>query len=88
MYQIYHIAGAEILQAPESALLDRRVFGWLYAAGTEAKLFPSTAGDGFDKGFDADPPQTLTAYIREAQERSSPTKHVHWLRCADKGDCL
>ena len=84
LYQIYHGAGGAILHAPESALLDRRVFGWMYAAGSEAKLFPSAAGGGYDEGRDADPPLTLAAYVRAAEDRGAPAEHVRWLRRADR----
>ena len=88
MCQIFNGAGEEILQTPESAMLDRRIFGWLYEAGTEIELFPSSAGEGYDRGFDADDPQTLAAYIRAAEQRGAPTKHLKWLRQADKAVSL
>ena len=83
MYKIHGGAGDEVLDAAEGGLLDRRLFGWLYA-DAEVKLFPTTAGAGYDRGFDDDTPMPLARYIRGVKERPSSTKHVRWLRQADK----
>ena len=83
MYKIHGGAGDEVLDAAEGGLLDRRLFGWLYA-GAEVKLFPSTAGAGYDGGFDEGNPLTLSRYIRYIEERPSTTKHVKWLRQAER----
>ena len=68
---------------PMGGLLDRRLFGWLYA-DAEVKLFPASAGAGYDRGFDDDTPMPLARYIRGVEERPSSTRHVKWLRQADK----
>jgi len=82
MYRIHAGAGDELLDTPESGMLDRRIYGWLYSAGTEIKLFPSSAGEGYDRGYDEDEPLSLANYIRKLGGGSS--KHVAWLRRADK----